>query len=116
MTVQGATVVQVIAPTREQQLERELVDCYAALELKQAQLEAACAGHSVDVLPPRPTGEQEVVALGGGFVAEADGWLWLVWRGEVRRLGRAEKHHVEHADAVRAVIARQVAERKAFAS
>ncbi len=116
MTVQGATVVQVIAPTREQQLERELVDCYAALELKQAQLEAACAGQPVDVLPPLPTGDQEVVSLGGGFVGEADGWMWLVWRGEIRRLGRATAEQVEHAAAIRDVVARTLAAKRGYAS
>lgn len=116
MTVQGATVVEVTAPTKEQQLERELADCYAALELKQAQLEAACAGKPVDVIPPMPTGDQEVVSLGGGFVGEADGWLWLVWRGDIRRIGRATGEQVQHAAAIRDVVARTLAAKRGYVS
>lgn len=115
MTAAGVTVVQLIAPTREQQLERELADCYAALELKQAQLEDASAKLEA-AGPSVPSGNQEVIVVGGGFVAEADGWLWLVWRGTLTRLGRASEEDVELADAVRSRAATARAERMRHAS
>jgi hypothetical protein len=108
MTVQGTTVVQVIAPTREQQLERELVDAYAALEMKQALLEEAHQALAL-VTPGAPSQPlQTVVCTGGGLVGEADGWLWLMRGGVLTRLWRAPADEVEQAKALRDIIEREL--------
>lgn len=107
MKVQGATVVQVIAPTREQQLERELADCYATLERKQMLLEEAHQALAL-VTPGEPTVHvQPLVCTGGGLVGEADGWLWLVRGDEIRRLWRAPAAEITQAQAIRDMIARE---------
>lgn len=111
MTVDGVTVVRVIAPTREAQLERELADCYAALEIKQSQLEEAHAQLAANGAPSMAP--ESVVCVGGGLVGEAEGWLWLV-RGEtVRRLWPASNEEITHAAAVRAQVERVKAEAQA---
>lgn len=112
MTVEGSTVavVRVIAQTREEQLERELADCYAQLEIKQGQLEEANA--RVAAGGPSEPENKDMVALGGGFVAEADGWLWLVWRGQLTRLQPASDEDIENAEAVRGRIKNAQAERE----
>lgn len=116
MTVEGKTVavVRIIAPTREEQLERELADCYAALEMKQAQLEDAWSRVAAE--GPSEPNDPHMVALGGGFIAEADGWLWLVWRGQITRLRQASAEDIELAAAVRGRTKTALAERMRRAS
>lgn len=116
MTVVGATVavVRCIAPTREEQLERELADCYASLELKQAQLEDAFAQLAASGAPA--AAPDNVVCVGGGLVGESEGWLWLVRGDTVRRLWPASVEEVKHGVAIRAQVARELAERRRFAS
>jgi hypothetical protein len=114
MTVDGVTVVRVIAPTREQQLERELADCYASLELKQCQLEDACAQLAANGAPA--AAPDDVVCVGGGLIGESEGWLWLVRDGAVRRLWPASADEIKHGAAIRAQVAREQAERRRFAS
>lgn len=116
MTVEGATVsvVRMIAPSREVQLERELADCYAALELKQCQLEDAYAQLAANGAPA--AAPDNVVCVGGGVVGESEGWLWLVRGESVRRLWPASVEEVKHGIAIRAQVARELAERRRFAS
>jgi hypothetical protein len=110
MTVEGTTVVRMIASTREEQLEREVNDLHAQLELKQAQLEQA--NTRVAAGGPSEPENKDMVALGGGFIAEADGWLWLVWRGQLTRLQPASAEDVESAEAVRGRIRHAHAEQE----
>lgn len=111
MTVEGPTVavVRCIAATREEQLERELADVYGQLEIKQGQLEDMAT--RVAAGGPSEPENKDMVALGGGFIAEADGWLWLVWRGQLTRLQQASAEDIEQAEAVRGRIANAQAER-----
>jgi hypothetical protein len=114
VTVDGVTVVRVIGQTREEQLERELADCYASLELKQCQLEDAHAQLAANGAPA--AAPENVVCVGGGLIGESEGWLWLVRDGAVRRLWPASVDEIKHGDAIRAAVARALAERRRFAS
>jgi hypothetical protein len=112
VTARGVAVIPVIAPSREQQLERELADLYAQLELKQAQLEDAHAQLAANGAPALP--DQVPMCVGGGLVGEADGWLWLMRGGVLRRLWPATAEETKQASALRDQLAREQAERDAI--
>ncbi len=111
MTGRGVAIIPVIAPSREQQLEREVNELHAKLELKQAQLEDACAQLTANGAPAIP--DQVPMCIGGGLVGEADGWLWLMRGGVLRRLWLATAEETRQAQAVREVLEREQAERDA---
>jgi hypothetical protein len=111
MTVEGTTVVRVIAPSRERQLENEVNELHAKLELKQAELEDAYAQLAANGAPAATP--ENVVCVGGGLIGEAEGWLWLVRDGVVRRLWPASSEEIKHGAAIRAQVARELEQRAA---
>jgi hypothetical protein len=111
MTVEGATVVRIIEPSRERQLEDEVNNLHAKLELKQAELEAAYAQLAANGAPADVP--EDVVCVGGGLIGEAQGWLWLVRDGQVRRLWPASVEETKHGAAIRAQVARELEQKSA---
>jgi len=104
MTVPGVTVVPLVTQTREEQLQAEVNELHAKLEATRAELAT---------YPHLPSGEMPMVVLGGGLIAEADGWLWLVVDNRVTRIGPATAAFIAQAAALRSYAAH--AEAQSFA-
>jgi len=103
----GVIVVPLTELSREEQLQTEVAELRAQLEQAQAELART---------PSIPPAGADLVVLGGGWVGEYGGWLWLVRGGFVRRLWQAEPTEVEQAQLIRAAIARGLEDRRRNAS
>lgn len=105
--MRGVAVVPLLETVRERELEAELATARAELAAARAELEAHAS---------QPAPCSNLAVLGGGLVAEWDGWLWLVWRGGFRRLERATDVEQRAGDVLRGVDAAALAERLRNAS
>lgn len=103
-TARGVAVVPLLSPSREEQLLAEVNELHERLE------QVRC---DVGSMPVGPTGDEEVVSIGGALIAEADGWLWLVWQGRLRPLWPSDADSHKQAEGTRSCIRRQLAEAQA---
>jgi hypothetical protein len=107
VTVDIALRISLFPPTREEQLQAEVNDLHAKLELAHATIEQLQApGRSL------PSGKQPLAVLGGGLIGECEGYLWLLRDNAVLRLSKALPEEIAQADALREVGMRQMAERR----
>lgn len=107
MTVDGVTKIPIVPPSREEQLQAEVNDLHAQLEVVQSQM---------GLLSPQPI-EKHIAILGGVLVGESDGWMWMVGPGNLtQRYRRATAEEVAFGDAVRSRLEVVEAERRSNAS
>lgn len=92
MTAPGVIVVPLVAPAREEQLQAEVAELRARLEMAEVDLART------PVIPPEGA---ELILVGGGWVGEYAGWLWLVRGTVARRLWPAEPAELEQANVLR---------------
>jgi hypothetical protein len=108
VTAPGVTVIPLVAPSREEQLQAEVNELHAQLEMARAELAT---------YPHRPI--SPVAILGGYLIGEADGWMWLVVSragANAHRLWRADADELSLSAGVRAHVERMMAERRSMAS
>lgn len=102
MTARGVAVIPMVQVRSREDLQAEVNELQAQLE------RLRCDAGSMPLAPG-----EDLAQIGGGFIAEADGWLWLVWRGYVRPLWPIDPDSARQAAGTRASMLREKLEAQA---